>query len=136
LLDQSVASIKHQQYLGSNDDNKVTTIHGNHGKFADIIIAQTPHFQWKFKNFYNKPSQEAASVKMLHLSQSQQSQGKHEWFCGRHWNLAYDKCMNCQKIRQCLLQGCVSDELHGELCLSHDANKNMQLSWWMHPQCP
>ena len=37
----------------------------------------------------------------------------HTWFCGRHWNLAYDGCMNCQKIRQCMLQVCTNDELQG-----------------------
>jgi hypothetical protein len=38
-------------------------------------------------------------------------------------NLAYDGCMNRQKIRQCMHQGCTNDELQGWLCLSRGANK-------------
>ncbi len=29
----------------------------------------------------------------------------HEWFCGRHWNLAYDGCMNCQKSGSTCIKG-------------------------------
>lgn len=58
------------------------------------------------------------------LEERKDQSGKeiHEWFCGRHWNLAYDGYMNRQAIRQCMQQGCVNDELQGGLCLSHGAN--------------